>query len=151
MKRRFQVCWGIVLLSLLTAKPVLANTLLITNPTSISSTLELDGTRNPSTSIVKIADIHISTDNPQGCTVTISSGSLSKPGGTSIPFQIIDVADGAETPSAGSFTAASGSNHTFNLSTAGTGDRDIYIRYTPATLQDPGRYSASITVTASDN
>jgi hypothetical protein len=151
MKQQFQVCWGILMLSMLAAKPVIANTILITNPTLSATTLELDGTGNPSMSIVKVADIHLSTDNPQGCTVTISSGSLSKPGGTSIPFQITDVADGAGTPSAGNFTTASGSNHTFSISTAGTRDRDIYIRYTPAALQDPGSYSASIIINISDN
>jgi len=151
MKQRFQVSLGLLMLSLLVAKPAIARVSLVTNPASTATSLDLNGRGNSSTHIVKVADIYLSTNKPQGFTVTISSSSLSKPGGTSIPFQITTVADGAGTPSAGSFTTPSGQNYTFSTSVAGTADRGVYIRYLPAALQDPGSYSASITITASDN
>lgn len=149
--KRFQVSFWMLLLSLLVAKPAIANASLTTNPTSIATALELDGTGSASTHVVKVADIHLSTDDPQGCTVVISSDSLSKPSGSSIPFQITTVSAGAGTPSAGSFTTALSDDYTFSTSSAGARDRDVYIRYTPAALQDPGSYSTSITITVSDN
>lgn len=151
MKQQFQASLGILLLSFLLAKPAIATVSLITNSTSIATSLDLDGAGSSSTHIIKVADINLSTDNLQGCTLVISSGSLSKPGGTSIAFQITTVTDGASAPSAGSFTTPSGDNYTFSMSNAGTSDRDVYIRYTAASLQDPGIYSASITFSSSEN
>jgi len=151
MKQRFKISLGLLMLSLLVAKSAIAKVSLVTNPASTATSLNLDGRGNSSTRIVKVADIYLSTNRRQGFTITISSSSLSKPGGTSIPFQITTVADGAGTPSAGNFTTPSGQNYTFSTSVAGTADRGVYIRYLPAALQDPGSYSASITITASDN
>jgi hypothetical protein len=117
----------------------------------MAATLDLDGQGTASTHIVKVANITVSTDNPDGLTLVISSGSLSKSGGTDIPFQVTTVEDGSGPASAGDFTSSSGSNYSFNTSTAGTHDRDLYIRYSSAELQDPGHYSSSITITVLDN
>jgi hypothetical protein len=112
-----------------------------------ASALDLSGGEK----IVKVADLAMSTNNEQGFTLTTSSGSLTKSGGTSIAFQVTTVADAATAPAAGAFTVASGSDDTFNTSGAGSSDRDLYIKYTPASLQDPGTYTGTINLTVSDN
>lgn len=151
MKQQFQISLGMLLLSLLIAKPAIATVSLVVNSTSIATALDLDGTGNSSTHIIKVADLNLSTSNLQGCTLVISSSNLSKPGGRSIAFQITTVTDGASAPSTGGFTTPSGDAYTFSTSNAGTTDRDVYIRYTAAPLQDPGTYSASITFSSSEN
>jgi len=123
---------------------------LVTTPTAAASNLPLStGTRQ----IVQVADLAISTNNEQGYTLTATSGSLTKVGGTPIAYQVTTTAD-AVPAVAGTFTIASGTPYT-NPSTAanavGTGGLDLHIMYTPAALQDPGAYAGIITVTVADN
>jgi hypothetical protein len=101
--------------------------------------------------IVKVADVNMSTNNEQGLTLTASSGNLSKTGGTSIAYQVTSVADGASAPAGSAFTIASGEDYTVGTTAAGAADVDLYIKYSPASLQDPGDYAGSITLTVSDN
>jgi len=125
---------------------------LTTTATSIASNLVLDGIGNASEHIVKVADLTISTDNPNGHTLTVSSGNLTKADGiTPITFQVTTVADGAPAPTSGEFITPSGSNYTASTSTAGQADKDLYIKYTPVVLQDPGSYSAAISLIVTDN
>ena len=147
----FRATLGLLLLSLLGVRSAIANPSLTTSATDMAATLDLDGQGTASVHIVKVANITVSTDNPDGLRLVISSGSLSKSGGTDIPFQVTTVEDGSGPASAGDFTSSSGSNYSFNTSTAGTHDRDLYIRYSSAELQDPGHYSSSITITVLDN
>lgn len=116
-------------------------------PTAAASTLDLSGGQK----LVKVADLSTGTNNEQGLTITATSGDLTKAGGTSIAFQVHSVADGAGAPVAGAFLVSSGTDYTVGSSAAGAFDRDLYILYTPAALQDPGSYSGSISLTVADN
>jgi hypothetical protein len=116
-------------------------------PTAAASTLDLSGGEK----LVKVADLAIGTNNEQGLTLSATSGDLTKAGGTAIAFQVHTVADGAGAPIAGAFVVASGTDYDVGSLAAGAFDRDVYILYTPAALQDPGAYSGSISLTVTDN
>lgn len=127
---------------------------------SVSSTLSITSTATAGASalnlasgekIVKVSDLAMTTNNEQGLTLTASSGSLTKTGGTSIAYQVHSVADAATAPLSADFLIASGSNYTFATAAAGDSNRDLYIKYNPAALQDPGSYAGSISLTVSDN
>jgi phage tail sheath gpL-like len=123
-------------------------TLAITvTPTGSASTLDLSG----GVKIVKVADVAMLTNNEQGLTVSISSASLTKTGGSSIPWQVTTVADAGTAPLSAAFTVASGAAYTVGSSVAGTLDKDLYIKYTPLALQDPGTYTGTINLTVADN
>jgi hypothetical protein len=114
--------------------------------------LPMDGRGSASTHIVKIADISASTASTGGFTMSISSGNLTKgDGSTPVAFQVVLVAQGASAPSSSAFTTASGTTYRLITSDAGSVDRDLYIKYTPASLQDPGTYSAAVQIQVQDN
>jgi len=114
-----------------------------------SSAANLDLPNGAETKVVQVADINYETNNIEGLTITATSGTLAKTGGqTPIEFQVKLLANGASIPGSSDF--ASG-NTTYATSTAGTGDADLYIKYTTAVYQDPGAYSGSISVTVADN
>ena len=105
--------------------------------------------------IVKVSDLTMTTNNEQGLKLTATgddSGRLTKSGGTAIPFRVVSVDDEATAPASGAFSAAPGVPITVSASSiAGEVLRDLYIMYTPATLQDPGDYAGSITLLVEDN
>lgn len=126
---------------------------LSTSATGDASALPLDGSAAGSQQIIQVADLGINTNNEQGYTLTVTSGDLTKAGGTTISYQTTTTATGV-TAVTGDFAIASGTDYTFTTSAAnasGSGDRDLWIQYTPAALQDPGSYTGSITVTVADN
>jgi hypothetical protein len=103
--------------------------------------------------IVKIADLTMSTNNEQGLLLTVTSansGSLVKAGGTSISFLLNAVNDAATAPATGDFSAGSGATYTTGSTAAGDANKDLYMKYTPATLQDPGEYTDTLTLTVTD-
>ncbi len=120
-------------------------------PTAAATTLVLSsGTEQ----IVQIADIVMHTNNEQGYTLTANQDSLTKTGGTAIPYQVVVVNDGAAAPLTAAFAVASGTNYTYATAAANAaaaGARDLYLRYTPAALQDPGTYTGTVTLTVADN
>lgn len=118
--------------------------------TSGAAALALDGSAANVEQIVKVADVDMATNNEQGLTLTASSGSLTKAGGTSIAFQVTSVADAAVAPATGDFLIASGSDYTVSSNAAGDYKQDLYIKYTPAALQDPGSYAGNITLSVVD-
>ena len=128
---------------------------------SVSSTLSLDATDTTEASnldlttnseqIVKVADIAMSTNNSAGLQLTASSGNLTNADSQTIAFKVTTVDDAAAAPATGDFTVASGTNYTASSNAAGDWPKDMYIAYTPAALQDPGTYSATISLTVSDN
>lgn len=150
MKRVLKLCFWNILLSMIAA-PVLALPTLTTSPTSDANNLNLDGEGSAKTYIVKIADVSFSTDSVNGLTLEVTSDAITKLSGTDIDFQVVTVADNASKPSQGDFTVPSGSTYTYTTSVAGSENRDLYILYTPATLQDPGNYAGIITVSVTDN
>jgi hypothetical protein len=101
--------------------------------------------------IVKVADISMSTNNEQGLTLTATSGSLTKDGGTAIPYEVTSVADAASSPGAAAFTTTSGQSYTVGTTGSGSAAVDLYVRFTPAGAQDAGTYTGEITLTVSDN
>jgi hypothetical protein len=113
-----------------------------------ASALTLGG--GASEQIVQVADISMSTNNEQGLTLTATSGDLTKAGGTAIAFQVTSVADGVSAPATGDFAIASGTDYTVQSAAAGNLVKDLYIKYTPAALQDPGNYAGSISLTVAD-
>lgn len=146
--------WQIVpslLLVLLGVQPAFSLPAITSSTTSVASNLTLDGKGSTSTHIVKVGNLELSTDDPDGLTLTIDSESLTKSGETPIPFQVTTVAAGSGSPSASDFPVSSSSNYTVSTSSAGSSAKDLYIRYTPAAVQDPGAYSASISLVVTDN
>lgn len=126
---------------------------LSTTPTVTAGSLPLDGAAANNQQIVQVADLGINTNNEQGYTLTVTSGDLTKSGGTAISYQTTTTATGVSAVT-GDFTVASGLDHTFATSAANaaaSGDRDLWVQYTPAALQDPGSYTGAITVTVADN
>ncbi len=129
-----------------------ASTLAITSTaTAGASTLDLDGDGSAAEHIVKVADLAIATNNEQGYTLTVTSGNLTKDGGTSIAYKVTTVDDAAAAPATGAFTIASGTAYTVPTTAAGSVPKDLYIQYTPAALQDAGAYVATINLTVADN
>jgi len=116
-----------------------------------ASGLVLDGRGIATTRIVKVAAISFSTDTAAGLTLTIASGSLTKAGGTPVAFQVVLVARDAAAPSSGAFTTPSGSSYQVSTASPSTVERDLYIMYRAAALQDPGTYSATIDLDVFDN
>lgn len=114
--------------------------------------LPLDGAGSAVERIVKVADLDISSDAPQGYTLTITSGTLGKGDGqTPISFQVVTVGEGAPPPSAAAFTTPAGTPYVYTTGASGAHTRQLYIRYVSAALQDPGAYAASIAVSVVDN
>jgi hypothetical protein len=119
--------------------------------TSAANNLTMDGGGSSSVRIVKIADLSLSTDDADGFLLSVSSGSLTKAGGSPVPFQVALVANEAAPPSAAAFTVSSGGTLTHSTTSAGAESVDLYIKYQSANLQDPGTYSASINLSIVDN
>ncbi|MHC5744531.1 MAG: hypothetical protein ACYTXT_22075 [Nostoc sp.] len=149
------LCWQIVpalLLVLLGVQPAFSLPTIISSTTSVARNLTLDGEGSASTRIVKVANLELSTADPDGFTLTISSQSLTKSGGeTPIPFQVTTVATGSGSPSASDFLVFPGNNYTISTTSAGSSLKEMYIKYTPAALQDPGAYNTSISLIVTDN
>jgi len=128
-----------------------ATTLSLTSvDTGTPSALDLSGGER----ILQVADLNIFTNNEQGYTLTASQGNLTKIGGTAISFQVLVVGNGATAPVASAFITATGTAYTYATAAAnatGAGDQDLYMKYTPAALQDPGVYAGSITLSVADN
>lgn len=129
-----------------------ASTLAITSETTGGAgTLDLDGDGTAAEHIVKAADMAITTNNEQGYTLSVTSGNLTSAGGTPIAYQVATVADAAAAPATGDFTVTSGTAYTVATLAAGSVPKDLYIKYTPAALQDAGIYTATITLNVADN
>lgn len=119
--------------------------------TANATHLELDGQGSASTHIVKIAALSLSTDGANGLTVSIASGSLTKAGGTSVAFQVVLVAHNATAPSAAAFMTAPGDTYRLSTGAVAAVEKDLYIKYRPAALLNPGGYTASIDIQVEDN
>ncbi|MEH2361153.1 hypothetical protein [Nostoc sp.] len=146
--------WQIVpslLLVLLGVQPAFSLPTIKSSATSVANNLILDGKGSASSHIVKVANLELSTDGTKGFTLTISSQSLTKSGGeTPIPFQVTTV-PANESANDSDFSVSPGSNYTVSTTSAGSSLKDMYIRYTPAALQDPGAYNTSISLIVTDN
>ena len=149
--KKISKLWFASLLLAVIAAPALALPSLIASPTSGAGNLDLDGEGTANTHIVKVADLSFSTDSANGLTLEVTSSAIAKLAGADIDFQVVTVANNASIPSQGDFTVPSGSTYTYTTNGAGSENRDLYILYTPGTLQDPGNYLGIITVSVNDN
>lgn len=131
----------------------LAAPVLTVNAAAGVTALDLDGEGSAAVHIVKVADLTIDTTNVYGFTLYVTSGSLTKTGGaTSIPFRVTTVPAGSGAPASSAFdNVPSGETYPLVTTVAGPGDCGLYIRYTPADLQDPGAYGATIDISVTDN
>lgn len=137
------------------ALPALGSPTVTATPTAQSTALNLHGEGTTATEIVRVATVQLSTTNPAGLTLTVSvgnTGTLSKLDGRGSPIsvQVVTVAANAAAPSHGDFSVPAGSDYTFVMG-EGSQTRDLYLRYTPAALQDPGIYRSTISVSVVDN
>src|SRR5512141_2656379 len=121
--------------------PADASSSVMASQVAQATALELDGTGNATVHIVRVADVLATTNSANGFTLSISSGSLTKTGGQPVAFQVALVDHDTAAPSASSFTTNSGASYTLITSGAASTDKDLYIKYRSATLQDPGSYS----------
>lgn len=148
------LCWQIVpslFLVLLGVQPAFSLPAITSSTTSVANNLPLDGQGSTSIHIVKVADLDLSTSNPLGLTLTVGSGSIAKASGIPIAYQVTTVVDGSPSPSSADFTTSPGSNYVVATNSAGSSSQDLYIKYTPAPLQDPGAYNTSISLVVTDN
>lgn len=109
--------------------------------------------------IVKVADITITTNNNTGLSLTLTSGNLTAGGDTNLPYQVASTADTVAAVTA-DFSVASGTakveNFTQvggaapNLGADGSLARDVSISYDPPQNLDAGAYTATITLSVAD-
>jgi hypothetical protein len=123
----------------------------VATPTGAASALALDGRGGSSRHVVHVATLLVDTTAPAGLSLWVGSGSLTKAGGTAIPYRVLTASGGSGAPGAGAFTTPSGSPLLFATQAAGPATRELFIEYTPAPLQDPGAYGATIELTVMDN
>jgi hypothetical protein len=122
------------------------------SPTAEAGDLVIDERSASTTRVVKIAEVSLFTDASAGLTVYVTSGALTKSDGqTPIPLQVLLVARGAATPATSAFTTASGATYSWSSVAPGAVEKDLYISYTPARFQDPGSYTAAITLSVDNN
>jgi hypothetical protein len=140
-----------VLLTFLQATLANAAPDLVVSATANVNNLTMDGAGSSTIRIVKVANLSLSTINAQGFTLSVTSGSLTKAGGSPIPFQVALVGDEVTAPTAAAFTVSSGGTLLHSTNIAGAQDVDLYIKYQSANLQDPGAYSASMNLNIIDN
>lgn len=141
------------LLLLLTGmQPAFAQPSITVSANSNNSNLNLAGEGNASEYIVKVATLAIAEFGANGFTLSVSSGSsgsLAKVNGeTPIHFQVTTVPKDSNPPGTTAFSTSSGSNYTLS---SNLGSLDLYIKYTPAALQDPGNYSSNLNLDVVDN
>jgi hypothetical protein len=118
-------------------------------PTAAATTLNLTAGEK----IAKVADLAITTNNTTGYTLTATEGNMVRTGQeavTPIAFKVTTTADAAAAPVAGDFTGTAGLYTYADNATAGADPRDLYVTYTPTAAQDPGAYTATITLTVLD-
>ncbi len=144
--------WLIVcgLTALLVSPIVLAEPALVATATSAATALALDGEGSSTWHIVKVAEVDLSTANTTGLILTVTGDGLTKAGGTLIAVQLVTVEHG-QIPTASDFTIPAGSSYVFSTTQAGSVDRDLFIRYQPSSLQDPGTYTETLQLTVQDN
>ncbi|MBD2775597.1 hypothetical protein [Iningainema tapete] len=141
-----------LLLLLTNMQPAVAQPSITVSANSNNSNLNLAGEGNTLEYIVKVATLALSEFGANGFTLTVSlgnSGNLAKADGkTPIPFQVTTVPGGSNPPGVTAFSTPSGNNYTVSSNLASL---DLYIKYKPAALQDPGNYGSSLNLDVVDN
>ncbi len=110
--------------------------------TAGATNLSMDSGGSTVTRIVKVADVSIASDGVNSFTLSVTSGTLTKPGATAVPFQVALVDVTAQSPSASAFTTPPGTLLTYGGS--GSLQVALYIKYSLPVYQDPGTYSTQI-------
>ena len=102
---------------------------------------------SPGVHIVKVGDLTMGTNNEAGLTLTNSSGQLTSSGASAINFSTATVGDEDEAPVSGDFSGGG----SFDTIVGGFFERDLYVIYAPASLQNAGTYTGQIDLTVTDN
>ncbi|MDZ8186433.1 MAG: hypothetical protein RMX96_16475 [Nostoc sp. ChiSLP02] len=141
-----------LLLLLAGMQPVFAQPSITVSANSNNSNLNLAGEGNTLEYIVKVATLAIAEFGVNGFTLRITSdnsGNLAKSDGkTPIPFQVTTVPGGSAPPGVAAFSTPSGNDYTLPSNSPSL---DLYIKYKPAALQDPGDYSGNLNLNVVDN
>ncbi|MBE9108178.1 hypothetical protein IQ273_01925 [Nodosilinea sp. LEGE 07298] len=114
--------------------------------TAAASTLNLYGAGTAQTNVVvKVADMALITNNTTGVTLTATGDAGLTNGTSTLPYQVLIVADAAAAPADTAFSSTIDSKSVTDFS-AGAAARDLYIEYDAPALLDPGAYTGVITV-----
>lgn len=132
--------------------PALAGDITVT-PSNQANNLPLGGQGGiQNTQIIKVGTITLNTTSPNGFILNIiASNLINSKGETPINIQVTTVSAGSGTPGEGYFTTGANQTYSyFNNNANASETRDLYIKYTPASLQNPGNYNAYINLNIVD-
>ncbi|MBE9076004.1 hypothetical protein IQ241_01615 [Romeria aff. gracilis LEGE 07310] len=159
--RRFAITAGALVGAIAFSAPAFADTVNLSGTVASTSSVTSTATAGATTlslagqgtaaadTVVKVADMALSSNNSQGVTLAAAAGGSLTNGTGSLAYQVLIVADGAATPVATDFTATSDSKSVTDFA-SGVAARDLYIEYDAPALLDPGTYTSTITVTVTD-
>jgi hypothetical protein len=126
---------------------------------SVESTLAIVATNANNTSLplsaateqtIKVATLAMGTNNSTGLTLHATWADLDKADHvTPVAFASATTALNASDATGATFTASD--SDLFDTTVAGAASQALWIRYTPATFQDPGDYTSFISLSVSDN
>ncbi|CAD5962354.1 hypothetical protein [Planktothrix agardhii] len=137
--------------SIILSGTVESQILIDATPTTNASALPMD-----QSNIVHIADLDITSNNPEGISIGASStnnGKLKSINGDEIEYAIAIVNDNSGTPSTSATTSLSsfGQNVTGFDPETGLKSMDLYISYDVGGMPKQGTYTDTITITIMDN
>ena len=116
------------------------------SPTAEAAALSLYGVGTAQTNVVvKVADLALITNNTTGVTLTAAGDAGLTNGTSTLPYQVLIVADAATAPADTAFASATDTD-TVNDFVSGAAARDLYIEYDAPALLDSGAYTGAITV-----
>jgi hypothetical protein len=136
--------------SLFHLSPTIAAPEISATATSTATNLPIIDTGS-NTEILQVANLQVSTNASNGLKLTITPKSLNKTGGAQIPIQFLAIPSGNTQPNPTDFTTPATTNYEYTISTSGSADLDLYIKYTPGQLQDPGNYTTDLELSVADN
>lgn len=131
--------------SLITQYSVQAQPFVTATETPGASDLNIDGTGTASLTIVQVGDVVVDTTGESAHRLDITPNAITKAlAGPDVTLEVtalVDPGGGTSTPSSASFSSG-----VYSVCIDGntSTDFDVYIKYTPAPLQDPGSYSGSL-------
>lgn len=129
---------------------------------TVATTLEMVSTPTANTSMnlttasvqrVKVGDITMGTNNATGLTLALDGGVTFTNANAKTPITVgvaVLAGNAPTTPTTG-YTTSTGSLIAPTAAQAVTTPYSLFVEYTPAALQDPAAYSATVNLTVTDN
>lgn len=142
----------VLFFSLFTQYSVQAQPFVTATETLNANDLNIDGTGSASLTIVQVGDVVVNTlgESPHRLDITPNSitKALAGPDVTLEVTTLVDSGGGTSVPSSASFSSG-----VYSVCIDGntSTDLDVYIKYTPAPLQDPGNYSGSLNLSIQED